>query len=78
MTGMPARRLGLQGQRGCLAQGCYADIAIFDPNTVGSPATFTEPHQYATGIPFVVVNGTVVVDQGAMTAARPGRALRRR
>jgi len=78
MSGMPARRLGLQGQRGCLAQGCYADLAIFDPSTVGSPATFTEPHQYATGIPFVVVNGTVVIDQGVMTAARPGRALRRR
>lgn len=77
MTGMPARRLGLQGQRGCLAQGCFADITIFDPNTVGSPATFTEPHQYATGIPWVLVNGTVVIEAGQMTAARPGRSLRR-
>ncbi len=77
MTGMPARRLGLQGQRGCLAVGCYADLALFDPNTVGSPATFTEPHQYAIGIPYVIVNGELVVERGELTAARPGLALRR-
>lgn len=77
MTGMPAARLGLSGQRGCLAQGCYADVAIFDAATVGSPATFEHPHQYATGIPYVIVNGVPVVDAGAFTDARPGRALRR-
>lgn len=77
MTGMPARRLGLDGQRGCLAQGCFADVAIFDAATVGSPATFEQPHQYATGIPFVIVNGVPVVDGGAFMDARPGRALRR-
>jgi len=77
MSGMPAARLGLQGQRGCIAVGCFADVAIFDANTVGSPATFTEPHQYATGIPFVVVNGQLVIENGAMTAARPGRTLKR-
>lgn len=77
MTGMPARRLGLAGQRGCLAQGCYADIAVFDAATVGSPATFEQPHQYATGIPYVVVNGVPVVDGGTFTDARPGRALKR-
>lgn len=78
MTGMPARRLGLDGQRGCLAVGCYADITVFDARTVGSPATFEQPHQYATGIPFVFVNGIPVVDNGNFTAARPGTALRRR
>ena len=78
MTGMPAKRLGLQGQRGCVAVGCFADIAVFDAERVGSPATFTQPHQYAEGIPFVVVNGQVVIDNGQMTAARPGRALRRK
>ncbi len=77
MTGMPAERLGLSGARGCLNVGCAADIAIFDAATVGSPATFTEPHQYATGIPFVIVNGIPVVDAGVFTAARPGRTLRR-
>ncbi|MFN0099464.1 MAG: N-acyl-D-amino-acid deacylase family protein [Gemmatimonadaceae bacterium] len=78
MTGMPAKRLGLQGQRGCVAVGCFADIAVFDADRVGSPATFAQPHQYAVGIPFVIVNGQVVVDNGQMTAARPGRALRRK
>lgn len=77
MTGMPAKRLGLDGQRGCLAQGCYADVAIFDAATVGSPATFEQPHQYATGVPYVIVNGVPVVDGGTFTNARPGRALKR-
>jgi N-acyl-D-amino-acid deacylase len=77
MTAMPAARLGLAGQRGCLAAGCAADLTLFDAATVGSPATFTDPHQYATGIPFVLVNGVPVVDRGEFTAARPGRALRR-
>jgi N-acyl-D-amino-acid deacylase len=77
MTGMPAARLGLKGERGCLTVGCAADVTVFDPATVGSPATFTEPHQYATGISFVIVNGTPVVDAGVFTEARPGRALRK-
>jgi N-acyl-D-amino-acid deacylase len=77
MTSMPAARMGLAGQRGCLAAGCYADIAIFDANTVGSPATFTDPHRYAVGIPYVIVNGAVTVDGGNFTSARAGRALRR-
>lgn len=77
MTGMPAKRLGLAGERGCLQKGCHADVAIFDAETVGSPATFEDPHRYATGIPFVIVNGVPVVDGGEFTEARPGRALRR-
>jgi N-acyl-D-amino-acid deacylase len=77
MTGLPAKRMGLTGQRGCVAVGCYADVAIFDAARVGSPATFTEPHQYAEGIPFVMVNGVLVVERGEFTANRPGRALRR-
>ncbi len=77
MTAMPAARLGLQGQRGCVAVGCFADITIFDAAQVGSRATFTEPHVYADGIPFVIVNGVVVVDRGSFTDRRPGRALRR-
>lgn len=77
MTGMPAARLGLGGRRGCVQVGCAADITIFDAARVGSPATFTDPHHYAVGIPFVIVNGVPVVDQGVFMAARPGRALRR-
>lgn len=77
MTGMPAARLGLTGQRGCVETGCFADITIFDPARVGSPATFTQPHQYAVGIPYVIVNGVPVVDGGAVTEARPGRGIRK-
>ncbi len=77
MTGMPARRLGLGGVRGCVAVGCFADVTLFDAATVGSAATFTQPHRYADGIPFVIVNGVMVVERGEMTTARPGRALRR-
>jgi N-acyl-D-amino-acid deacylase len=77
MTGMPAARLGLTGRRGCLAAGCAADVVIFDAVTVGSPATFTQPHQYATGIPYVFVNGVAMVDGGRVTTARPGRVVRR-
>lgn len=78
MTGMPAARMGLTGQRGCLAVGCYADITVFDAAKVGSPATFTEPHQYAVGIPFVFVNGVAMVDGGTFSNARAGRVLRRK
>ncbi len=78
MTAMPAARLGLAGQRGCLAAGCYADVVLFDAARVGSPATFTDPHHYAVGIPWVFVNGVAVVERGAFTTARPGRGVRRR
>ena len=76
MTGLPAKRLGLT-DRGCLKAGCAADVTVFDPATVGHAGTFTRPHVYPTGIPYVVVNGRVVVSQGAMTAERPGRVLHR-
>jgi dihydroorotase/N-acyl-D-amino-acid deacylase len=78
MSGMPAARLGLSGERGCLAAGCFADVVIFDAARVGSPATFTDPHHYAVGIPWVIVNGVAVVDGGTFTPARPGRGVRRR
>ena len=76
MTGLPAARLGLT-DRGCLKAGCIADVTIFDPATVKDEGTFTDPHKYPTGIPFVIVNGAVTVDGGAMTAVRAGRVIRR-
>ncbi len=76
MTGMPAARLGL-GDRGCLREGCAADITIFDAATVRDVGTFTDPHHYPEGIPYVIVNGQAVVDNGLFTDARPGRVLRR-
>ena len=76
MTGMPAARLSL-GDRGCVRAGCVADLTIFDPATVRDVGTFEDPHHYAEGIPYVLVNGVAVVDAGRMTAARPGKVVRR-
>ncbi len=74
MSGATAQRLGLQN-RGVLREGLFADIAVFDPATIQDRATFAEPHQYAEGIAYVLVNGTLVVDDGRHTGARPGRVL---
>jgi len=74
MTSLPAQRLGLH-DRGLLRPGMKADIVIFDPARVRDRATFADPHQYAEGVSFVIVNGTIVLDDGKMTEARPGRAL---
>ena len=76
MTGAPAARLGLR-DRGRLAHGLAADLVLFDPLTVRTPATYDEPRQYPEGIPFVIVNGQLVVDGGKHTGATPGRAIRR-
>jgi dihydroorotase/N-acyl-D-amino-acid deacylase len=74
MSAFPAQRLGLR-DRGVLREGMKADVAIFDPRTVADRATFEQPHQYAAGVTHVIVNGQVVFENGAMTAARPGRIL---
>ena len=76
MTSLNASKLGIR-DRGLLAPGCYADITIFDPNSVLDRATYTEPFQYNDGIEHVIVNGRTVLDQGRHTGERPGRALRR-
>jgi N-acyl-D-amino-acid deacylase len=59
-----------------LREGMAADLVVFDDAAVSDPATFDEPHQYAVGFSFVIVNGEVVLDSGRMTGARPGAALR--
>ena len=74
MSAAPAARLGLS-DRGVLKAGMRADIAIFDAATVRDRATYEKPHQYAEGFSHVIVNGQVVVENGEMTAARPGRVL---
>jgi N-acyl-D-amino-acid deacylase len=76
MTAMPAARLGLK-DRGCIAQGCVADITIFDAARVRDVGTFEDPHHYPEGIDYVIVNGVPVVDAGRFTDARPGTVLRR-
>jgi N-acyl-D-amino-acid deacylase len=75
-SGFPAERLGLK-DRGRVAAGLVADLVIFDPQTIIDKATFLEPHQYPAGIPFVLVNGQVVIENGEHTGALPGRLLRR-
>jgi N-acyl-D-amino-acid deacylase len=74
MTSAPAQRLGMK-DRGLLKEGFIADITIFDPDTVNDDATFIDPHRYASGIPYVIVNGVVVIDKGKHTGALPGKPL---
>ena len=76
MTSLPASSFGIC-DRGLLAPGMYADITIFDPNTVIDKATYTNPHQYPAGIEYVIVNGEVTIDQGDHTLALSGRVLRK-
>jgi N-acyl-D-amino-acid deacylase len=77
MTAHPAEVLGLR-DRGRLAAGYYADIVIFDPQTIQDHATYVEPHQYATGVSHVIVNGEIALSDGEPTRARPGRFVRGR
>ena len=74
MSSQTARRLSIHN-RGLITEGYYADIAIFDADEIIDKATFEEPHQYATGIKFVLVNGQVVVEQGRHTGRRPGKII---
>jgi N-acyl-D-amino-acid deacylase len=75
MTGLPAGNLKLQ-KRGALKPGFFADILIFDPARVTDPATFAKPHQYATGMRDVWVNGKQVLKNGEHTGATPGRFIK--
>ncbi|HSL93065.1 MAG TPA: D-aminoacylase [Bacillota bacterium] len=74
MTGLPAARWGLWN-RGLIRPGFKADLVLFDPDTVHETATFAEPHAYPQGIPYVLVNGQLVVDGGEHTGKAPGELL---
>jgi N-acyl-D-amino-acid deacylase len=76
LTSFPAENLGLV-RRGRLSPGYYADIVVFDPSTIQDHATFEQPHQYATGMHHVFVNGVHVLRDGEHTGALPGRVVRR-
>ncbi len=75
MTSLPAEQIG-QNERGRIRDGMYADITVFDPETIQDRATFTDPHQYSVGVRHVLVNGVPVIRNGAFTGRRPGRVLR--
>ena len=75
MTSLPAQVLGLQ-ERGILKPGFYADIVLFDADTVSDTNSFEFPKSYARGVPYVLVNGKLVIDRGLHTGAAAGRVLR--
>lgn len=75
MTSLPAQTFGFR-DRGLLREGFAADIVIFDEKTIADQATFEKPHQFPSGIAFVLVNGQVVVENNQLNSARPGVALR--
>ena len=75
MTSLPAANVGIL-ERGELREGFYADVVVFDPERIKDNATFDEPHQYASGVRHVFVNGEQVLQNGRHTGAKPGRVVR--
>jgi dihydroorotase/N-acyl-D-amino-acid deacylase len=75
MTGMPASRVGLK-DRGLIRKGMFADITVFNPATVIDRATFEIPNQHPEGVPFVIINGQINVDNGLRTSILSGRVIR--
>lgn len=75
MTSMPADQYN-QKERGRIVEGAFADITIFDADTVQDQATYTDPHRYPTGIEHVIINGRFVIKSGALTGERPGTWIR--
>ena len=74
-SALPAARMRL-ADRGVLKRGMWADVVVFDPDTVADRSTFEAPNQLATGMQWVLVNGVPVVDDGRLSGARPGKVLR--
>lgn len=75
LTSFPAGNLGIR-KRGSLEPGFFADVVVFDPETIADRATFEKPHQYAVGVQHVFVNGVAVITNGGPTGAKPGRVVR--
>ena len=76
MTSLPATTFRFK-DRGVLREGAWADLVIFNPETIRDTATFKAPHAYPEGIDWVLVNGVVVLDHGKHTQAKAGKVLRR-
>lgn len=77
MTSMPAVRMGLM-RRGQIKEGYYADICVFNYDTIKDNASYAQPHQYPSGIEYVLVNGQVVISRGKHTGSLPGKVIRGR
>jgi N-acyl-D-amino-acid deacylase len=75
MTSLPAEHFKFD-RRGLVKPGYAGDLTLFDANVVADQATFEKPHAFAAGIPYVLVNGVVVVRKGEQTAALPGQVLK--
>lgn len=75
MSSLPANTFRLK-DRGLLKEGFWADVVVFDPEKVTDPATYNDPHHYATGIPYVLVNGIAVIANSEHTGAKPGQGLK--
>jgi N-acyl-D-amino-acid deacylase len=75
LSALPAENLGIE-RRGRLEEGFFADVVVFDPSSIQDHATYLEPHQYATGMVHVIVNGIPVLLDGEHTGAKPGRVVR--
>jgi N-acyl-D-aspartate/D-glutamate deacylase len=75
MTSLPAEKLGLT-DRGVIAEGNAADIVVFDYKTIRDKATFVQPHQFPEGIPYVIVNGVMTLDNGVNTGTLAGKVIR--
>ncbi len=75
MTGFPAKKLDLE-ERGLIKENYWADIVIFDPETVKDEATYEEPHRFSTGIDYVIVNGKITVEKGKLQEVLEGKILR--
>jgi N-acyl-D-amino-acid deacylase len=76
MTSFPAQKFGLW-KKGLVREGMDADLVIFNPNTIAERASFQDPHQYPTGLPYVILNGQVVVDQARYTGQLAGQVLKK-
>jgi N-acyl-D-aspartate/D-glutamate deacylase len=74
-SSLPAQRMRLV-DRGVLKQGMWADVVVFDPETIRDLATFDNPNQLSHGMEYVLVNGVPVIEGGKMTGALPGKVLR--
>jgi N-acyl-D-amino-acid deacylase len=75
MTSLPAANLKIE-RRGVLAKGLFADVVVFDPDSISDKATYENPHQYSVGVKHVFINGVQVLRNGDHTYATPGRIIR--